>query len=86
MTQFDPDSGREAAYRKWAFADAEAGTRPARAGFLAKFEREVDPDRKLPDDEREKRARRLMRSHMIGLARKSRSSRTRGPVAVNDAS
>lgn len=75
MSRFDGDTGREAAYRKWAFTDTESGTRQARAGFLAKFEREVDPDGLLPAAEREARARRLMKSHMIGLARKSRRKR-----------
>lgn len=72
---FDRDSGRAAAYRRWAFADPEAGTRQARAGFLAKFEREVDPDGRLSDEERQTRARRLMRSHMIELARRSKRKR-----------
>lgn len=77
---FDAETGRQAAYRRWAFADPAAGTAPARTGFLAKFEREVDPDRRLPAEERERRARRLLRSHMIGLARKRHGRPALRPV------
>lgn len=78
---FTNDTGREAALRKWARIDTTAGTRAARAGFMARFEREVDPDNILRPDERAKRADRAMRAHMISLARKARRKRSGlGPV------
>lgn len=76
-TAFDSTQGTVAALTRWATeADPVAATQKARAGFLARFERQVDPDGTMPADEREKRARRLMRAHMIQLARKSRTKRT----------
>lgn len=82
---FTSDTGREAAYRKWAHTDSRAGTRAARAGFLAKFEREVDPDNQLPVVERQKRAERAMKAHMSALARKGRAKRAHlTPVPEED--
>ena len=78
---FDEERGRAAALKKWAYADPEAGTRQARAGFLARFEKEVDPDGVLSDEERETRARRLLRAHMINLARQSRKARAERRLA-----
>lgn len=43
-------------------------TRAARAGLLARFEREVDPDRLLPLDERLRRVEAARRAHMARLA------------------
>lgn len=48
---------------------------PARAGFLAKFEREVDPDGELDAGERARRADCAMRAHMARLALKSVKAR-----------
>lgn len=66
---------RAAALTRWAYeADRVAATAPARRGFLARFERLVDPDGLLDPVDREARARRLMRAHMIELARKRQSA------------
>lgn len=76
-SRFDPLSGRAAALNRWARTDdPTAATAPARNGFLARFERIVDPDGILPVAEREIRARRAMRAYMIALARKSRDKRS----------
>jgi hypothetical protein len=80
--RYDSDTGRAAALRRWAFTDDPVeATAKLRAGFLARFEREVDPDNQLAPDEREKRARRLMRAHMIDLARRSRAKRAAQKLA-----
>ena len=48
---------------------------PARKGFLAKFEHEVDPDGVLDPAERTRRAHAAMRAHMSRLAMKSSQAR-----------
>ncbi len=48
---------------------------PARAGFMAKFEREVDPDGVLAPEERARRADAARRAHMARLALKSAKAR-----------
>jgi hypothetical protein len=57
---------------------AQGGTSTAKgtAAFLARFEREVDPDGLLPMEERVRRADLARRSYMTKLALKS--SRARG--------
>jgi hypothetical protein len=50
---------------------------PALAGFLAKFEREVDPDGRLTPAERKRRAEAARRAHMTRLALKSAAARRR---------
>lgn len=73
---FNSATGTAAALTRWAHEpDPTAATEPARRGFLARFEDQVDPDRALPAEEREVRARRLMRAHMIQIAQKSRTKR-----------
>jgi len=58
-----------AAYARWSVAsDATAATAPARRGFFAKFEDEVDPNRELPEEERTRRARAAQKRHMTALA------------------
>lgn len=79
---FDKSSGRAAALRRWSFEDPQSGTQRAHDGFLARFEREVDPEGQLSPAERETRARRLMRAHMINLARRSRRSRRNQKLRV----
>jgi len=48
-------------------ADPVARLEPARRGFRAKFEHEVDPDGVLDPDERERRADYAMKAHMARL-------------------
>jgi hypothetical protein len=68
--------GRIAAHASWAnTSDRAARTRPARDQFLARFEREVDPDGELPENERRERALSARRSYMLSLARKSAQAR-----------
>jgi hypothetical protein len=50
--------------------DRSARTRPAREAFLRRFEREVDPDGKLPPDERARRANHALRAHMLRLRKR----------------
>jgi hypothetical protein len=72
------DAASVAANTRWAFEpDRQAATAKATAGFLAKFEKEVDPEGLLAPDERTKRAKNLMRAHMARIRAKRRRSRTR---------
>ena len=49
-------------------AQGRTNTGPARAAFLAKFEAEVDPDNKLPPQERQRRAAAARKAHFAKLA------------------
>lgn len=64
-------NARIAALTRHAHGDTREATKPARAGFLRKFELAVDPDGTLTADERARRAQRAMRAHMLRLAAKS---------------
>jgi hypothetical protein len=55
--------------------DRSARTRPAREAFLKRFEREVDPDVKLPPDERRRRAEHAKRAYMLRLAKRAVKAR-----------
>ena len=67
---------RIAAEISWArTSDRSARTRPAREAFLKRFEREVDPDGKLPPDERRRRAEHAKRAYMIRLRKRAVSAR-----------
>lgn len=62
---------------RWAFEpDRTKATSAATAAFLRRFEDQVDPDRQLPEEERVKRARNLLRAHMARI----RANRRRRPV------
>jgi hypothetical protein len=66
-----------AAHTSWAnTADPAKRTAPARKGFLGRFERQVDPEGKLPLEERQRRAESAMRAHMQRLALKSARARS----------
>ncbi len=70
--------GRYAANLRWsAIPERErpAATAPARSAFLARFERQVDPDGVLPPDERARLAESARKAYMLSLARKSRTAR-----------
>jgi hypothetical protein len=55
--------------------DARATTAKARATFLARFEREADPEGLLPPSERERRAQQLRRAYFAQLALASAKAR-----------
>ncbi len=55
--------------------DSKELTKPARRAFLARFEREVDPEGTLPEGERRRRAEHALKAHMIALAVKSARAR-----------
>lgn len=55
-------------------AQGKTNTAPAQAAFMARFEREVDPEGTLPVAERQKRARAALQAHMIRLSAKAHAS------------
>ena len=55
--------------------DARETTTAARAAFLAKFERQADPDGVLPPAERQRRAEQLRSAHFARLALASAKAR-----------
>lgn len=69
--------GRIGAYVAHARHDTRETTAKARATFLARFAREVDPDGVLPEDERRRRAEYAKRAHFARLALKSARARAR---------
>jgi hypothetical protein len=69
-------NARIAAEISWArTSDRSARTRPAREAFLKRFEREVDPDGKLPPEERRRRAEHALRAHMLRLRKRALTAR-----------
>lgn len=77
--EFDPEEmarrGRIGALRLHATHDSREVTAPARKAFLARFEREVDPDGVLTVEERLRRAEFARRAHFTRLAHASAKSR-----------
>lgn len=67
--------GAIAALTRWAHEDPRPALERTRAGFFARFEREVDPDGVLPPAERDRRATAAMRAHMAQLALASSKAR-----------
>jgi hypothetical protein len=68
---------KAAADASWAnTSDRSARTAPARQAALARFERQVDPNNELPEEERQRRAASARRSYFRLLA--LRSARQRG--------
>jgi hypothetical protein len=69
---------RIAAHASWSRTrNRSARTQPARDAFLARFEREVDPDGTLPADQRRQRAEHALRAYMLRLAKRSAEARKR---------
>lgn len=66
---------RAAAYAKWSRQDPNTGTAAARAAFLTRFEDQVDPDRRLSEPERHRRAAAALKAHMTALSLKSSRDR-----------
>jgi hypothetical protein len=69
---------RLAAHKSWACtADRTERTRPAREAFLRRFEDQVDPQRRLPEAERLRRAEQARKAHFVQLAFRSSRARQR---------
>lgn len=49
-------------------AQGKTNTAPARKAFMERFERQVDPNGSLDDDERARRAHHAMKAYMKALA------------------
>jgi hypothetical protein len=69
---------RAGAHKPWARTpDRTARTANGTAAFLARFEREVDPDGTLDPSERALRAEHARRSYFLNLSAKSAAARKR---------
>ena len=70
--------GRANAHEKWARCpDRSAATAPARAAFMDKFEKQVDPDGVLSPAERAIRASHARKAYFTRLAAKSAQARSK---------
>jgi hypothetical protein len=69
-------------------AQGKTNTSAARSSFMSRFEREVDPNRKLPAAERAKRAESARKAYFTSLAYQSakRRSPQQGACPVPDLS
>lgn len=67
-----------AAYSRWAREDPKPAMEQVRVGFAKRFLDEVDPDRSLPEAERQRRAQAAMAAHMSRLAFQSSKARAKG--------
>jgi hypothetical protein len=63
--------------------DSRELTERARAAFLSRFEREVDPDGALPIAERQRRAEHAKRAYMLRLALASARARAQRRSSTN---
>ena len=70
--------GRIGAYRLHATHSPKETTKAAREAFMARFEREVDPDGTLVPEERTRRAEATRKAYFAQLAHKSCKARRRG--------
>jgi len=69
---------RAAAHASWAnTANRAARTAPGTKAFLDRFERQVDPEGKLPQEVREQMAQSARTAYMLRLARLSAEARRR---------
>lgn len=69
--------GRKGAHTLHSLYDSKELTQRARDKFLSRFEDAVDPDRVLPDAERQRRADHARRAYFTDLALKSAKARRR---------
>lgn len=79
------DSDRQLYGRLGAYTLHAAGktnTEPARRAFLARFERQVDPDGTLSPAERSRRAEMAKRAYFTRLSMTARSARRNAPEAA----
>jgi hypothetical protein len=60
--------------------DRERATRPARAGKMARFEREADPEGRLTPAERSRAAEQLLHAHMIRMSLKAAKAKRKKAV------
>ena len=67
--------GRIGAYATHAAHDPRETTANARAAFLQRFERDVDPEGVLPEDERRRRAAYARKAYFARLALRSARAR-----------
>jgi hypothetical protein len=70
-------AGRIGAYSKHARHNARESTQAAREAFNRRFIDEVDPQRTLPEAERERRATSARKAHFARLALQSAKARAR---------
>lgn len=68
-------TARIGALTRWSNEDPKTGTAAMRAGRMASFERQVDPDGVLSPAERQDRAERAMKAHMLRMSAKARQRR-----------
>jgi hypothetical protein len=78
-------AGKIGAYAQKALHDPRELTANARATFLTRFEREVDPAGTLPPAERQRRAEYARKAHFARLALKSARIRAQKKAAVGAA-
>ena len=82
---FDPREmalrGRIGAYRLHATHNPKETTKAAREAFMARFEREVDPDGTLAPEERSRRAEAARKAYFAQLAHKSATTLTAPRIA-----
>jgi hypothetical protein len=69
--------GRIGAHVTHSRHDARELTASAREAFLSKFEKQVDPDGTLPDEERRRRAEHARKAHMARIGRLSALARSK---------
>lgn len=85
---FDPEEmsrrGRIGAHRLHARYDSKELTAPARAAFMARFEREVDPTGALPETERQRRAAHARKAYYAALGRLSANARRKKKIIITD--
>jgi hypothetical protein len=72
---FRSQRARLGAHALHATHDPRETTKPARAAFLSRFEREVDPEGLLDPAERSRRARHALKAHMTRLSMSSVKAR-----------
>lgn len=75
MTMDSRSRARLGAFAQHARNDTRETTRAAREAFARRWEREVDPDGVLPEDERARRAEAAKRAHFQRMALRSAQAR-----------
>ncbi len=63
-------------------SDPSAHTAPARRAFNDRFQREVDPEGKLPPEERARRAKHLRKAYFLRLALASAKARRKAAAGA----